>query len=338
MFLFSSLKSNRGMTLVEVLIVAALAGLVAIASGSIIYDLNKALKRIQLNQAVDLVDGDIQTLLINRDACRNTFQPLGNLALEPVTPSVRDKTNVPRFDTVTDYENKSFRISEFKVRNFVPPATPPGQGTFDIVITYAFLNSSVKPPQTHRTISFAANLDAANQLVDCWSAKSSEYDSLYINTSGPPETKTGDLTLIGVLNVKVNGGAGGYITTEEYYQTSDRRLKKDIYQLTKALDALRRLDGVQFRWKSDDRKDWGFIAQEVEKVAPALVHTDPQTQFKSVNYNGIIALAVEGLKSLEKENRHLEQEVKSLRDQVDVVVKKTCEKNPQYDFCIEGGH
>ena len=44
----------------------------------------------------------------------------------------------------------------------------------------------------------------------------------------------------------------------------------------------------------------GVSAQEVEQVLPELVSND---EFKSVNYNGIIAVLIEAVKELSKEIR-----------------------------------
>ena len=56
--------------------------------------------------------------------------------------------------------------------------------------------------------------------------------------------------------------------------TSDRRLKKNIEPLNLGLDAINKLKPVQYEWKnteSNDKIDYGFIAQEVIDVLPHAV-------------------------------------------------------------------
>ena len=73
-------------------------------------------------------------------------------------------------------------------------------------------------------------------------------------------------------------------------------MKKSITDITDADTLLTRLQGVRFHWKADDRADIGFIAQDVERVLPELVHTD-SAGMKSVEYANIIPVLVEGYKS-----------------------------------------
>jgi hypothetical protein len=81
--------------------------------------------------------------------------------------------------------------------------------------------------------------------------------------------------------------------------SSGRRLKKDIEPLKASLDKVLQLKGVTFRWKAgEDRgkgKNIGFIAQDVEKVAPELVYTVAEGH-KSLSYDRFLPLLVEAIK------------------------------------------
>lgn len=58
---------------------------------------------------------------------------------------------------------------------------------------------------------------------------------------------------------------------------SDKTLKKDIADLSFSLDEVLALRPVTWRWKDTEvgsRQEYGFVAQEVEKVLPHLVYTD----------------------------------------------------------------
>ena len=52
---------------------------------------------------------------------------------------------------------------------------------------------------------------------------------------------------------------------------------------------------MTFNWKRDHRSDIGFIAQDVEKVFPELVHTNTNGE-KSVEYLNMIAVLIEAHK------------------------------------------
>lgn len=76
------------------------------------------------------------------------------------------------------------------------------------------------------------------------------------------------------------GGAVGSITSTVdgtfYNTTSDGRLKDAIAPLAGALDVLRALRPVAFRWKGSGTPGVGFVAQEVAAVLPGVVTGTPE--------------------------------------------------------------
>lgn len=81
--------------------------------------------------------------------------------------------------------------------------------------------------------------------------------------------------------------------------TSDRNLKEKIYPLFGALEKVKRLEGVEFSWKSSGRKSLGLIAQDVEMIFPELVHTDSFGS-KSIEYGNLVAVLIEAIKELDR--------------------------------------
>jgi hypothetical protein len=90
----------------------------------------------------------------------------------------------------------------------------------------------------------------------------------------------------------------GTLNATVFNSLSDKRLKENIETIPSALDVVKSLNGVSFNWKDNGLKSYGVIAQEVEKILPALVSdADP----KSVNYSGIIAFLINAIKELHEE-------------------------------------
>lgn len=56
----------------------------------------------------------------------------------------------------------------------------------------------------------------------------------------------------------------------------------------------------------------GFMAQEVEKILPALVKTDGEG-YKSIDYIGLIPIMLEAIKEQQKEIEKLKSEIKNLK-------------------------
>lgn len=71
----------------------------------------------------------------------------------------------------------------------------------------------------------------------------------------------------------INGnGTVGSITTNgtatAFNTSSDYRLKEDVSDYYDGMDVINQLRPVSFRWKTDGRKDTGFIAHEVGEIIP----------------------------------------------------------------------
>lgn len=116
------------------------------------------------------------------------------------------------------------------------------------------------------------------------------------------------------LNANVTFAA---VTAISYNATSDRRLKKNIEPAPMGIT--RKLRGVVFDWIESGKRDAGAIAQEVEKVLPHLVHTNPDTGTKSINYTGLIAYLIqdsnadaERIDGLEMQNAVLQKRLERL--------------------------
>jgi trimeric autotransporter adhesin len=126
--------------------------------------------------------------------------------------------------------------------------------------------------------SAGQNIDGSNKLV-------------IANSSTTTPLIWGDFST-GV--VKING---------QFYIVSDERFKKNIEPLHTSLDKVMGLKGVSYEWKEKNGfgrgKDIGFIAQDVEKVIPELVHTDNKG-YKSIAYDKITPVLVEAIKEQQK--------------------------------------
>lgn len=121
-------------------------------------------------------------------------------------------------------------------------------------------------------------------------------------------------------------------TTASYIQTSDSLFKTDVEDISNAISIIKRLnpktyfmDSVSFpKMNFDIKKQFGFIAQEVEDVIPNIVYKsyhpgirdsignfiEEPIEFKSLNYNAIIPINTQAIKEL-----YLKVEKQTLSDQ-----------------------
>ncbi len=106
------------------------------------------------------------------------------------------------------------------------------------------------------------------------------------------------------------------------YQTSDRRLKKDIVDAESVLDKVMNVQVRRFKLKegstNDEYNEIGVIAQELEDVFPDLVSTfkDPQSEedYLAVEYTSFGIISVKAVQELKKEK---DAEIQTLRSEID---------------------
>ena len=106
------------------------------------------------------------------------------------------------------------------------------------------------------------------------------------------------------------------VNANTFNATSDVRFKSNITPIDNSLEKISQLQGVTYIMNKD-KKQIGFIAQDVEKIIPEVVFTDnSEEQYKSISYGNITALIVEALKELKDENNKLKQELHILKQKI----------------------
>lgn len=126
--------------------------------------------------------------------------------------------------------------------------------------------------------------------------------------------------------------------------SSDKRLKENINPLTKALEKILLIQGVEYDYidkkKYTGKHQVGVIAQDVEKVFPEVVKTDFKTGLKSVAYDHLVAPIIEAIKELfglTQENTReivsLKEKNKKLEEENAAIKAYFCQKDPEASIC-----
>ena len=89
------------------------------------------------------------------------------------------------------------------------------------------------------------------------------------------------------------------------YASSDIELKNNVKPIDNPLEKIKSISGNSFDWNEEKQdiykgKDYGVIAQEIEKVLPELVVTR-ENGYKAVKYDKLVSLLIEGIKDLSKQ-------------------------------------
>lgn len=105
------------------------------------------------------------------------------------------------------------------------------------------------------------------------------------------------------------------------YATSDINHKENIVNISDPLDKIKMIGGYTYTWKSNapieeyrNTKDVGVIAQEIEKILPTIVRTNTIDGTKSVRYEKIIPLLIEGIKEQQIQIDELKEKIIKLEN------------------------
>ncbi|WP_124981018.1 tail fiber domain-containing protein [Nonlabens xiamenensis] len=137
------------------------------------------------------------------------------------------------------------------------------------------------------------------------------------------------------LDVDGNGIFVGTVTAAGTLLTSDRRLKKNVVEIDDMLEKVMELRPVFYEKKrsieedSYDRQEYGFIAQELQKILPEIVTTTTrEDQLLGVDYNSLIPILTRAvqqqqaqLEAKNAETEALKEELKSLKNEIENIKK-----------------
>ena len=171
--------------------------------------------------------------------------------------------------------------------------------------SYQFQDSSTIPSFGYvPCVKYDGVIELGNIIDFHSSADSSDYGVRLTASSANLITLTAKS---GVANFTVTGDVTAY-------SSSDFRLKENIQHIKGGLDTLKRLVPVTFNWNKAALKnhtEWkegetkaGFIAQDVQKVIPDMVHQNGE--YLSLDYNHLFAYMVAAIKDLSDRMDNLE--------------------------------
>jgi hypothetical protein len=105
----------------------------------------------------------------------------------------------------------------------------------------------------------------------------------------------------------------GSVIASQYLTSSDSNLKKDIETYAIGNNVWSSIRGVRFNWRSNDREDIGFIAQELQELIPESV-TSTNNGRLVIDPTKIIPLLVETVKELKAKVSEMDERLKRLEN------------------------
>lgn len=185
------------------------------------------------------------------------------------------------------------------------------------------------------SLGYAGVMGRSNENIGVRGASNASY-GCYGSTLSPTYAATiginngGGPGLYGQGSVGVSGSGtvyagqfNGVVIASSYTTSSDARYKTNIATLPDALGRILALRGVSFDWRRNEfpqqnfrnGRQIGFIAQEVEKVLPELVHKN-RDGYRSVDYTAVLPVLVEAVKQQQHEIDTMKTQVASVNSKL----------------------
>jgi DNA repair exonuclease SbcCD ATPase subunit len=106
---------------------------------------------------------------------------------------------------------------------------------------------------------------------------------------------------------------------------SDPRLKEEIVTVSNALEKIKQLNGVKFKWIESSiighpgEYDYGILSTDVEKIAPELVidsmfEAPEGDRYKTVAYDKLVAFLIEAIKEQQTQIEQQQTQIEELRE------------------------
>ncbi len=130
-----------------------------------------------------------------------------------------------------------------------------------------------------------------------------------------------------VYFMNTSGGAAGAIaqtssTTVNYGASSDYRLKEDLQDFN-GLDKVSSIKVYDFKWKDDDRRDYGAMAHELQQVVPNSVvgqkdeiNQDGTIRTQQVDYSKLVPVLVKAIQEMNTKIEELSKQNEELSNRL----------------------
>jgi hypothetical protein len=109
----------------------------------------------------------------------------------------------------------------------------------------------------------------------------------------------------------IAGDTGNATFSGTITENSSIAIKENIFDFNTTLDKINRVRPVRYNKKTNkNKKEIGFIAEELAEIFPELVENDENGNPTSVNYTRAVAVLFDGFKQMYKELKEIKEKIK----------------------------
>ena len=127
------------------------------------------------------------------------------------------------------------------------------------------------------------------------------------------------------LRNNTSGSVVGTFATGGIYTASDKRLKKNVADISYGLNDIMKLNVLQYNYNSDEdnaKKSLGFFAQDLNAVIPELVLYQKDADQYSINYAGMSVVAIKAIQEQQVQIEEVKAENVKLKSQIATILAR----------------
>jgi Chaperone of endosialidase len=94
------------------------------------------------------------------------------------------------------------------------------------------------------------------------------------------------------------------------------RYKTDLKSYGGGLNVINRVQPMTYRWKSDDSRDVGFVAEAVGKIDPLLITRNEKGEVEGVKYDRLSVVFVNAFKEQQAQIQKQQEQLKRQQAQI----------------------
>ena len=133
----------------------------------------------------------------------------------------------------------------------------------------------------------------ANELMK-YTAATHALTFVHSGGGSPFLTLGGDATTDFAVDIADGSDNRNKIRAAAFVTYSDERLKTDVAPMQNGLETINNLKAVNFTWKKDGSRDFGFMAQQLREIVPQAVHGTDEGML-GVDYGRLSAILVSAI-------------------------------------------
>ena len=162
-----------------------------------------------------------------------------------------------------------------------------GSGVFSSSANLTFISDVLSVPGLAANTANVVSLTANTGNVGSLTANTGNVASFTANTANVGSLEAGDII-----------------------ESSSKRYKKNIKSIENSLDMILKLNPVSFKWKYDDKFDYGLIAEDVITVIPEMAKNNVDGLVDGVRYSKLVTFLIGSIKTLNDRIIQLEKNEK----------------------------